>query len=124
MAVMAVMLSACRNESVDQKKLVASTAQLYYQYLLEGKYDDFVGGIDFHLNPSPDYKEQLRANAKMFIRQQEMDHKGISSIHVSGAEVDESNHSANVFLVFCYADSTTEQVVVPMVECDNLWLMR
>ena len=124
MAVVAAMLLSCGSESVDQEQLVATTAQLYYQYLLDGKYDDFVGGMDLHLSPSPSYKEQLRANAKMFVRQQEKMHKGIASIRVSGAEVDERNHAANAYLVFCYGDSTTEEVVVPMVERDKLWLMR
>ena len=124
MAVVAATLLSCGGESVDQEQLVATTAQLYYQYLLDGKYDDFVGGMDLHLSPSPSYKEQLRANAKMFVRQQEKIHKGIASIRVSGAEVDERNHAANAYLVFCYGDSTTEEVVVPMVERDKLWLMR
>ena len=124
MAVVAATLLSCGGDSVDQEQLVATTAQLYYQYLLDGKYDDFVGGMDLHLSPSPSYKEQLRANAKMFVRQQEKMHKGIASIRVSGAEVDERNHAANAYLVFCYGDSTTEEVVVPMVERDKLWLMR
>lgn len=124
MAVVAAMLMSCGGNPVDQKQLVATTAQLYYQYLLEGKYDDFVEGMDFHMTPSPGYKEQLRANAKMFVHQQEKAHKGVASIHVSGAEVDERNHAANVYLVFCYGDSTSEQVVVPMVERDKLWRMR
>ena len=124
MAVVAAMLLSCGGETVDQEQLVATTAQLYYQYLLDGKYDDFVGGMDLHLSPSPAYKEQLRANAKMFVRQQEKMHKGIDSIRVSGAEVDERNHAANAYLVFCYGDGTTEEVVVPMVERDKLWLMR
>ena len=64
MAVVAAMLLSCGGETVDQEQLVATTAQLYYQYLLDGKYDDFVGGMDLHLSPSPAYKEQLRANAK------------------------------------------------------------
>lgn len=124
MAVAATMLMACGGNDVDQEQLVATTAQLYYQYLLDGKYDDFVGGVDSHVKLTLDYKEQLLANAKMFVRLQEKAHKGISSIYVSNAEVDAGNHSANVYLVFCYADSVSEQVVVPMVERDGLWLMR
>ena len=124
MAVMVSMLLSCGGESVDQEQLVATTAQLYYQYLLDGKYDDFVEGMDHHLSPSPSYKEQLRVNAKMFVRQQEKAHKGIASIRVSGAEVDEHHHAANAFLILCYGDSTTEEVVVPMVERDKVWLMR
>ena len=124
MTVVAAMLVSCGGEPVDQEQLVATTAQLYYQYLLDGKYDDFVEGMDHHLSPSPAYKEQLRANAKMFLRQQEKAHKGIASILVSRAEVDEQNHAANAYLVFCYGDSTSEEVVVPMVERDKLWLMR
>ena len=123
MAVAATALSSC-SPTESKEKVVATTAKIYYDYLLDGRYDDFVAGIDQHIPLSESYREQLCANAKMFVNQQKELHQGISRIEISDAEVDADAHAANAFLVFCYADSTTEQVVVPMVERDGVWLMR
>jgi len=116
-------LSGCGTEpSADE--VVAATARLYYEELLRGSYDDFVSGIDNRYPASGSYREQLRDNAKMFLARQQVLHQGITRVEVADATMDAEAHSANVFLVFCFADSTSEQVVVPMVERDGIWLMR
>ena len=112
------------SSSPSAEKVVAATAKLYYEDLLKGSYDDFVAGIDNRYASSGAYREQLRDNAKMFVARQQTLHQGIERIEVVDAVLDEKEHSANVFLVFCYSDSTNEQVVVPMVERDGIWLMR
>ena len=121
--VAALLLMGCGGKP-SPEKVVAATAKLYYEDLLKGSYDDFVAGIDNHFPASGTYREQLRDNAKMFVARQAMLHQGIDRIEVADATLDEKNHSANVFLVLCYADSTNEQIVVPMVERDGIWLMR
>ena len=121
--VAAASLAAC-SPSASTEKVVATTAQLYYSYLVDGRYDDFVAGIDPHISLSDSYREQLCANARMFMAEQQERHGGISRVEVSDADVDEEHHAANAFLLLCYGDSTSEQVVVPMVERDGVWLMR
>ncbi len=122
-AVMAMMLSSC-GDKVSSEEVVATTAQLYYSYLLDGRYEDFVAGIDHRLQGGADYDAQLVANAKMFIHQQKERHEGIREISIVNAVVDEDAHAANVFLLLAFADSTDEQVVVPMVERGGIWYMR
>ena len=51
-------------------------------------------------------------------------HQGIASFEVSRVEYSDSAYAANVFLQVHYADSTQEQIVVPMVVRDDVWLMR
>ena len=122
-AVMAMMLFSC-SDKVSSEEVVANTAQLYYSYLLEGKYEDFVAGIDHRLKGGADYDAQLVANAKMFVHQQKERHEGIRQISIANAVVDAEAHAANVFLLINFADSTSEQIVVPMVERDGIWYMR
>ena len=118
-----VTLASCR-ESVDETQMVAQTAQLYYESLLQGRYDEFVGGLDSHVGVSSAYDEQLVTNAKMFLEQQQMLKGGIKSIDVADAQIDKERHTADAFLVFTYGDGSSEQVLVPMVERDGVWLMR
>ena len=123
-AVLAMAFSSCGETPVETEKVVATTAKLYYEYLLQGKFEDFVGGIDHHVPAGEAYDKQLVDNAKLFVKRQEILHDGLVRIDVSDAEVDVDAHTANAFLVFSFADSTSEQVVVPMVERDGVWLMR
>lgn len=123
-AIAAVVMMAACSRTVDQEQLVANTALLYCQYLIDGKYDDFVAGIDQRVQPAAGYTEQLRDNAKMFVAAQAKTRGGLVGIDVAGAEVSPKEHTAAAFILLHYADSTMEQVVLPMVERDGVWLMR
>ena len=116
------LLVACGSPSDEE--VAGRTAKLYYEALLDGRYDDFVAGIDNRYAPSRSYREQLRASTKMFVARQEKLHHGITGFELETTEVGDSGRSANVFLIVSYADSTSEQIVVPMVQRDGLWLMR
>ncbi len=123
LAVVAIMLSGCGKEA-EPEKVVATTAKLYYDYLLDGRYDDYVAGIDGADSLPGNYKEQLRDNIKMFMARQRQLHKGIATFGIANAEIDAESHTANAFLVVNYNDSTSEQIVVPLVERGGVWRMR
>ena len=123
LVVVAVFLSVgCGKENETEK--VAATAKLYYDCLLDGRYDDYVAGIDGSDSIPGSYREQLRDNVKMFLAQQRQLHKDIDEFVISDAVIDADSHTANVFLVVNYADSTSEQIVVPLVERGGVWKMR
>lgn len=105
-------------------QLAAQAAKVYYDQLLQGDYESFVDGR-YQPNRIPQsYRDQLVANAKMFVGQQEKDHKGIKAVAVTAAKADTARHVANAFLTFTYGDSTREEVVVPMVESKGVWYLR
>lgn len=119
----AFLLLACQQEP-DQGDLAAQAARLYYEQLVNGKYDTFVDG---HFQPDSipgNYRSQLIENAKMFMGQQNEEHQGIKGVRVAGVKADTARHMANVFLVFHYGDSTHEEIVVPMIRYKNLWYMK
>ncbi len=121
---MVLSLVACGPSADDAAEVAGRTAKLYYEGLLEGKYDEFVAGMDRHLDGAENYDTQLKANARMFVSRMEKAHQGIASLEVSRVSYCDSAHVANVFMQIHFADSTKEQIVVPMVERDNVWLMR
>lgn len=121
---MIVGLGACKSEGPDAGQLAAEAAKEYYDLLLEGKYREFVAGYN-QPNRLPDgYHDQLVMNAQMFVEQQQDEHKGIDKVNILNAKADTAHHVADVFLQMVYADSTKEQVVVPMVEVKGEWKMR
>ncbi|MCI6550002.1 MAG: hypothetical protein MR450_03970 [Prevotella sp.] len=116
-------LVACSRE-IDPGDIAAQAAKQYYEYLLEGKYDLFVDGMNQPDTIPGSYREQLITNAKMFVGQQKEEHRGIREVRVVSAEADTARRVANVFIVFAYGDSTSEEVLVPMVLRKGVWYMR
>lgn len=119
-----IILGGCKDEAPDAGQLAAVAAKGYYDLLLEGKYQDFVAGIRQRCKIPKGYHDQLVMNAKMFMEQQDKEHKGIARVDVLKANADTARHVANVFLNLVYGDSTKEQIVVPMVESQGEWRMR
>ena len=117
-------VAACTSKGVDQGEVAARAAKEYYGYLLQGNIASFVDG---HYRPDsiPDtYREQLITNTKMYVNQQNEEHRGIKDIRIVDAKTDMQKHAANVFLVLSFGDSTSEEIVVPMVESGGVWYLR
>ena len=119
----AMVIVAC-SSTPDQGEVAARAAKQYYDYLLHGNISSFVDG---HYRPDsiPDtYREQLITNTKMYVNQQNEEHRGIKDIRIVDTKTDMQKHAANVFLVLSFGDSTSEEIVVPMVESGGVWYLR
>ena len=119
-----LIFASCKKETPDPGYFAGIAAKGYYDLLLEGKYNDFVAGYNQPNRIPKGYHEQLLLNARMFMEQQQEEHKGLAGIHVLHAKADTARHVADVFLQMVYGDSTKEQVVVPMVLVRGDWKMR
>ncbi len=117
-----LLVVACSKPKPEE--VAVGTAKLYYEHLLAGRYDDFLAGTYREDSIPDDYHSQLVDNAKMFLALQQSRHKGIRKIEQGGGTYDEKSHTANVFLMFSYGDGTTEQVLVPMIEKNEVWYLR
>ncbi|MBO5611279.1 MAG: hypothetical protein J5918_01635 [Prevotella sp.] len=115
-------VAACSGSNEDTR--AAEAAKAYYDSLFAGRADIFISGhFDSDSMPQKYLNERID-NAKMFVEQQKEEHRGIISVRISRSELNDSLHTANVFLIFCYGDSTNEEVVVPMVERNGEWRMK
>lgn len=119
-----LVFASCKKETPDPGYFAGIAAKGYYDLLLEGKYNDFVAVYNQPNRISKGYHEQLLLNARMFMEQQQEEHKGLAGIYVLHAKADTARHVADVFLQMVYGDSTKEQVVVPMVLVHGDWKMR
>jgi hypothetical protein len=116
-------VSACQ-KAQDPKEVVAKVAQTYYDSLLAGNVKYYVEGTFMTDSIPAGYKEELETNMKMFIGQQQAEHQGIASAKVTDVSVDTATNTANVYMTLTYGDSTSEEVLVPMVEKNNVWYLR
>lgn len=117
------LLAACSSQPTKEE-LAGLAAKGYYQHLVAGEYEQFVEGRLMADSLPADYRLQLIEGYKQFVAQQLEARKGIQEVTVSRAYTDSLADYTNVLLMLCYGDSTTEEVVVPMVERDGRWRMK
>jgi len=89
----------------------------------------FVALLAVACSSGPDPGEVAAQAAKeyytqLLVGQQKDERRGILDVRVVNAVADTTKRSANVFLIFAYGDSTSEEVVVPMVQHRGVWYMR
>ena len=60
----------------------------------------------------------------MYVAQQQKERGGICDVAAVGALVDTARHQGNAFVMLTFADSTREEIVVPMVCYNGVWYMR
>lgn len=127
--VLVAALAACG--SATKEELASLAAKGYYDHLIHGEYEQFYEGMDQRTLPdgttlSTDsaYRSQMLDNLRQFMARQAQEHRGVLEVRVSNATTDTVQQLTNVFLVLCFADSTNEEIVVPMVERHGAWRMK
>ena len=119
------LLMACgKKTEVDQGELAGRAAKLYYEQLLKGQYDAFLGGENRSDKLPDGYRKQLLTNLRQFVEQQKEEHNGIDSVSFVSSVFSEKDSTASAFLLFHYGDRTAKQVVVPMLKKKGVWIMR
>lgn len=121
--ILIVIVVAC-STGVSREEQAALAAKGYYTHLVQGEYVQFVEGRFMADSLPADYRSQLIEGYKQFVAQQLEARKGIQEVTVSRAYTDSLAGYTNVLLMLCYGDSTTEEVVVPMVERNGRWMMK
>ena len=127
--VLLAVLAACG--SATKEELASLAAKGYYDHLIHGEYEQFYEGMDQRtlpdgtaLSDEAAYHSQMLDNLRQFMARQAQEHRGILEVRVSNATTDTVQQLTNVFLVLCFADSTNEEIVVPMVERQGTWRMK
>ena len=114
--------ASCSNPTKEE--LASLAAKGYYQHLVEGDFEHFLEGRVMADSLPDDYRSQLIDGYSQFLAQQVNARGGINEVRISRAYTDSTQQYTSVLLMLCYADSTTEEVVVPMVEHNGRWMMK
>ncbi len=117
-------MAACSHKPQKPDWAAAEAAKEYYDSLNNGGYKCFTA-MTLRTESIPDsYREQLEANAKMYLAGLRKDHGGISGVKVVDCRSDSTGETAEAYLMMTFADSTKEEIVVPMVKHGGKWMMR
>ena len=114
--------AAC--SSPTREELASLAAKGYYQHLIEGDFDHFLEGRVMADSLPDDYRSQLIDGYSQFLAQQVKARGGINEVRISRAYTDSTQQYTSVLLMLCYGDSTSEEVIVPMVEHNGRWIMK
>ena len=117
-----VLGAACSSPSKEE--LASLAAKGYYQHLIEGDYNHFLEGRELADSLPDDYRSQLIDGYSQFLAQQVKARGGINEVRISRAYTDSTLQYTSVLLMLCYGDSTSEEVIVPMVEHNGRWMMK
>lgn len=118
-----LLFTSCSTETTE-KQAVEDAALQSFTTLLDGRYEDYASMLAGAQQRSSDYNEQMAMNAEMFIEQQQQLHTNIVDVRVSDVQMDKLPSRANAFIVLCYADSTNEEIVVPLIKENGTWKVQ
>ena len=119
MAVLALTLLAC---SGNEHRRVRRAAERCYEYLLDGRYDRFVDEIAYADSMSDDYRAQMVDLVEEFASSQRVLHGEMVGVEAVGDTI--IDDAAHVYLQLSFADSTSEEVGLPMVKVGKRWKMQ
>ena len=122
LVMLAFLAGSCSSPSKEE--LASLAAKGYYQHLVEGDFEHFLEGRLMADSLPADYRSQLIDGYSQFLDQQVQVRGGIKEVRVSRAFTDSTQQYTSVLLMLCYGDSTSEEVIVPMVEHDGRWMMK
>ncbi|PIN28803.1 hypothetical protein [Prevotella intermedia] len=120
-----LLLSSCsEKKETDHGAISAEAAKHYYENLISGKYKQFLEGMNLPDKLPESYERQMLENFKAFAKRQDKQRKGIKKVSIRNVKFFAKDSTASAFLLLHYGDSTTEEVVVPMLKRRGLWYMR
>lgn len=124
LTILTAFLAACSAKQQKPDFAAAEAAKEFYDSLNNGGYKYFTS-MTLRTESIPDsYREQLEANNKMYLAGLRNDHGGISEVRIVNCRNDAKGETAEAYILMCFADSTKEEIVVPMVKHEGKWMMR
>ena len=122
--VLLLLLVGCQKASPEQQ--AAEAAKHYYDCLAEGYVEGFVEGKAGVDSLPADYCEQLLQACQLYVKDMQRKHQGLRAVRISPnvGRCDTTHHLTHAFLLLSYADSTQEEISVPMMEINGEWRMR
>lgn len=115
-------LSCGRESSSVEDKAVQQAALVYYNYLIEGQYEQYVGAIAYSDSMPSSYKSQMVDLTAQYVERERQLKGGLASVRALNDTI--MGETACVFLELTYGDSTREEISLPMVRCGDKWKMQ
>lgn len=117
------LFAACQQRP-NPDALALQAAKGYYEELLSGNCEAFLDGKAVADSLPLDYRSQMLQVYRNFLDEQQENHGGLRHVTAERAFRDTTLHLTHAFLLLHFADSTREEITVPMVEVNGQWKMK
>lgn len=114
-----LLLIGCKHEP----KNPSEAAERYYGYLVEGDVDKYMQSVANFDSLPEDYRSQLRDMLLQHLYNEQRLRGGLVSAKAMRDTMLDANHAV-VFMEVAYADSTIEQIMVPVMHTEEGWRMQ
>ena len=119
-----LLLCGCSQQDQSSEEQAGIAAKEYYDRLLAGDIDGFLKGkADMDSVPA-DYRSQMYAACEQYKKELDETHGGVAAITVSNARTDSTQQMMQAFMLLNFKDSTKEEIIVPMVQRGDVWMLR
>ena len=112
------LMAGCSRLSSDEAAQQAAVD--YYTMLIQGRYEEFVGGYAAADSLPADYRSQLVDAVAQTMAADPMQ----SLCGVTATDLSRTDSTACVLLQLQFADSTKEQILLPLVLMEEGWRMQ
>lgn len=123
---MLVLLAACggaASELTPQEQALQA-AKESYEALYSGHVEAFLDSRAGADSLDAEYRQMLLAAYRQYTEQVNITHHGVDSVVGTRAVMDSTLNVMQAFLTLCFADSTSEEIVVPMVQQGEKWMLK
>lgn len=115
-----MVFSSCGKEKEDIGKIAVE----YVDSLYNGDYQSAAANTAGAAEASTQYREHLQMLYRNMVEDNTREHGALVSAKCSNVSVDEARHSADVFLHLTFADSTHHEILLPLEQHGDRWLMK
>jgi len=118
-----LILPSCHNDGLNrQQRRARRAAERCYEYLQDKKFNRFVGEIAYAEQMSPEYRQQMEDLIEENTIRNIEEHGKLLSAEAVGDSI--TGDLAHIYLQLTYADSTSEEVGLPMICIEGDWKMQ
>ena len=124
-AIVFVVLSACSEQATPEEE-AAKAAQSYYALLADNQPAAFLDAKVGADSLPEIYRAQMRKVYEQYISEVNDNHGGIREVGISEnvGRCDSTLGITYAFLILSFNDSIQEEITVPMVQQNGVWLMK
>ncbi len=113
-------LASCNGDG-EQEQITVGDVEDVYKLYVNGDYEEYVNNMYSCRTKPESYKQAMVAFHRQHAEEQAACGKQVRSFSVERVTMHNEGHMAQVYLHVCYADSTEEEILFPMVQADGNW---
>ena len=121
LCVVGIGIGSCSDKDLKDP---SKAAVKYMQYLVDGKYDEYISEMVSCDSASAAYKQNMKVMLKQMVVSKFQGEGAVKEIHYVRQQGGNDEQAVMVFLQLTYANGSTESMMLPLLWADGRWRLR